>query len=94
MTDIYETRNSRYEIDLPGKRYRRTPLRTPDLDARIAAAVSPRLRYGEWLPLKDIPNPVQLVDSSGGAQALHIMHENSTYGIWTSDITYMSVEKE
>lgn len=89
MTDIYETKNSRYEIDLPGKRYRRSIL-----PVGLVHVPSARLLYDEWLPLKDIPDPVQLVDSGQGTQALHIMHESSTYGIWTSDITYMSVEKE
>lgn len=101
--DIYDTENSRYEIDLPAKRYRRTPLTGPDFDARLTARIlSDRLAYGEWLPLKDIPNPVTIVCDDFNpyrapemmSRCLHIMHESSTKGILTSPITFMALDVE
>lgn len=65
-----------YVIDKDNLRYKRTPINecTPH---------SPRIAYGEWLPLADIPEPVTLVN--GG---LKIMHETSVYGIFTSPICF------
>lgn len=91
--DVYETENSRYEIDLPARRYRRTPL-----PHGIMQEMSDRLKYGDWLPLKDIPTPVKLVDTPDmftpperRLYSLHIMHEDSTYGILTSPIVSMAI---
>lgn len=52
--DIYETRNSRYEVDLPNLRYRRTAL-----GAQYEPSSAP-MEYDDWLPLKDVPDNVQL----------------------------------
>ena len=89
--DVYETENSRDDIDLVGLRYRRTPLPTG-----MVHEDSPRLKYGEWLPLKNIPEPVTLRSEPFSAPELglvqlHIMHESSTYGILTSRIIHMSL---
>ena len=91
--DIYHTENSIYEIDLEGKRYRRYP--KPMSEQRVD---SDRLKYAKWMPLADIPNPVQLVaDDSNPYRApelrgtlLHIMHESSTLGILTTPIVFMA----
>lgn len=82
---IYYTLNSMYEIDLEGKRYRRTPRGVEDIP-------SERLLYSEWLPLKDVPEPVRVVRSpfqpfrapETRDLVLHILHETSTVGIYTS----------
>lgn len=91
--DIYETENSRYEVDLPGKRYRRSPTE------HVQHVSSTRLTYGEWMPLKDIPNPVTVLDYPWDShktpelrrKVLHIMHETSTIGILTTPITFMAI---
>lgn len=97
--DIYETENSRYEIDLPAKRYRRTAIRPDEADDAVD---SPRLVRGEWLPLQDTPAPVTIMDDPYDqykspemrAKVLHIMHESSTKGILTSPITFMALDVE
>lgn len=93
--DIYETENSRYEIDTVAGRYRRTLIKSQPV-------YSPRLAYGEWLPLKDTPAPVNVMDDpfdhhhapEARRKVLHIMHESSTEGIMTSPITFMAMDIE
>jgi hypothetical protein len=82
MADVYYTENSAYVIDLEGKRYKRFDRSNKGSPARTGG--SPRLEYGEWLPLKDVENPVRLV--AGG---LHIWHESSTIGILTSEVEFI-----
>ena len=84
--DVYFTLNSVYEVDLEGKRYRRSP-KGVEQDVE-----SHRLGYGEWLPLKDVECPVRIVPSpfqpfrapETRDLVLHILHETSEAGIYTS----------
>lgn len=92
--DIYETEKSRYEIDWVKRVYRRSP------SGHVQNVDSPRLNYGEWMPLKDIPNPVTVMDDPYDMRnppeilrkVLHIMHKDSTMGILTSPITFMAID--
>ena len=78
--DVYTTENSVYTIDLENLRYKREarPLREREPQSH-------RLLYEVWLPLKNIEKPVSIIPFNG-AQALHIIHEDSTYGIVTSPL--------
>lgn len=80
--DIYHTENSIYEIDLTRSRYRRMP--------RVTQPVhSERLEYETWLALADIAEPVHVLQTEEGA-ILHIMHESSVLGIYTTPIVFMA----
>ena len=71
----YITENSIYDVDMDKRTYRRKPI--------IQQGVhSTKLIYDEWMPLKDIEEPVKLMPD----MRLHIMHEDSVKGIITSRV--------
>ena len=85
MIDKYETENSIYYVDIPGRRYMRRPIweTTPH---------SPRLEYGVWLPLADRDDAVEFVKPEGFRApetmrpSLRIMHAESVHGIVTTQV--------
>ena len=81
MPAVYETVNSWWTIDLDNHRYMR---KAKDV---VGPAESERLQYGVWLPLKDVDTPVELLDDG----RLHILHEDSVFGITTSKVIWMEV---
>jgi hypothetical protein len=94
MMDIYYTKNSKYEIDMVTRRYRRTPL------GNRSGSHSERLAYGDWLPLKDVEDAVEVIlgpyaspylPPEARPRVLRIMHETSTHGIITSPIESMFI---
>lgn len=86
MADIYQTRNSTYVIDLDAKRYKRLPI-----NINPAHVDSERGRYNEWLPLKDVTDPVTLFQWPGTeSMVLNILHETSTIGIVTSPVLFVA----
>lgn len=91
----YTTENSTYICDLPQRRY-----------MRLAGAVehgadlSERLAYGTWLPLADRDDAVTIVPDPYGSPfqapevrpvVLHILHERSVVGIYTSAVIDMKL---
>lgn len=93
MADVYQTRNSTYVIDLDAKRYKRLPI-----NVNPAHVDSERGRYNEWLPLKDVADPVTLIpDPFQPYKApevrplvLNILHETSTIGIITTEVLFVA----
>lgn len=86
--DVYYTQNSVYEIDLDAMRYRRSPAGEENVP-------SEKLTYGEWHPLACapvvVPDPFQPFRAPENRDlVLHIMHETSTLGIFTSKLVGMN----
>lgn len=98
MINCYYTLNSAYLVD-GTTRYKRVALRGPD-----RYADTERLSYDEWKPLKQgLTNrrPVEMVIDPFGSpfQApetkpviLHILHESSERGIYTSPIVHIEFD--
>lgn len=86
---IFETENSRYEIDEVEMRYRRTPLGAKQHEH------SHRLVYGSWIkmaryavePAPDAMMPYRAPENR--PMVLRIWAEDSTYGLVTTPIVWM-----
>lgn len=92
MADVYQTKNSTYIVDMEQRRYMRLPI-----NINPTHVGSERGDYGKWLPLKDVPDPVNLIPYGMPFQApeerpviLNILHETSTVGILTSPVLFMA----
>ena len=85
MIEVYETENSVYEFDEDNGRFRRGAK-----PGREQFVHSHRLVYGEWLPLASF----ELRHTVDGTQQLRIMAPDSTHGVFTSDVLYVTFKPE
>lgn len=85
MIKVFETENSIYEFR--DGEYRRTAVVEQEVESH-------RLIYGEWIKLADISEPYILITNDDGIQFLHIMANDSYYGIYTTPVVdqYESAE--